>query len=355
MKLQNVITNVEKLESAGRQIIKLHTADPDIPCDPGIIRIIKKFSNKHRYCNTAGLLKLREMLAEKYGVATNNVLIGCGSRHLLFGLLLSVKQKWIVIPDPEWACDLPLQSLQLKINRVNWLFNEPEETFINKLVGKICPSIKYIILSNPNNPTGRTLSRNSISSITQSCEQSNCYLVEDRAYESLSFKPMSNEVKVDSHIIVGTFSKGFSMTGYRVGYLISLDKRLITEMENYIYNSVQCLPTCIQEGTCEALKRESEIREKVQQIYHGRLITAEQILKATRIEYMQPQSYPFIYINTGDQDCEVITEKLLERGIAVAPSTAFSRRNDFIRVSLMADEKNISTAMNIIIEILRKE
>ena len=345
MKLQYYINQIQKISNSREKIIPLHTPDPDIPPHKQIIGTLKKFSDQHNYSNSSGLPKLKELISKKYDVKPENVLVGCGSRHLYFGLLYLYKNKKVLIPDPEWAPDLPLSLFNLKTIRVKWLPNESEKIFAEKLSTKIRRGIALVILSNPNNPTGRVLSKKSIQLIHKACRKNSCLLIEDRAYEGLSFKEMGHDILSTHHIIIGSFSKTFSMSGYRIGYIISKNKKLLKNLENYIYNSIQCLPVNIQNGACTALQIGKQIIKKAKTIYKKRLSVAIKLLVPSKIFYIQPQAYPFLYVSTENINSEIITEKLLKKGIAVAPSTIFSKNNDFIRISLVTQEFKIRRAM----------
>ncbi|NCF75031.1 MAG: aminotransferase class I/II-fold pyridoxal phosphate-dependent enzyme [Xanthomonadaceae bacterium] len=354
MKLQDIITKIQEIELTKTEegIIKLYTADPDIPPDNRIIKRIKEYVDQFHYCDTRGTQNLRELIAIKYGVGIKNVLIGCGSRHLLFGLIIINPKKRIIVPDPEWAYDLPINLSN--IVRVKWSSDETGQQFVKKLINKVNQSVDYVLISNPNNPTSRILSYKSIKKILkEGCnKRNNCFLIEDRAYESLAFCKMQNCILSKKHIIIGSFSKAFSMPGYRLGYIISKDLDLIAKMKDYIYNSIQCLPICIQKGACQAIKYEKEIVKKVKLVYKERLIIAEKILQESNIEYIKPKAYPFLYIKVDN--CEIVSEQLLKQGVAVAPSTAFSQNNDFIRVTLVEDIEKIKIAMYKIVKVIKR-
>ena len=126
MTLQEIIKRIGTIKD--EDLIKLHTIDIDIPIDKSIISETNKFTGKSGYTPSEGLKELRVSLANRYGVREENIIIGCGSRHLLFGLgfFLAQDNKKILIPDPEWAHDSPTKLFAKKNNviRVEWLANE---------------------------------------------------------------------------------------------------------------------------------------------------------------------------------------------------------------------------------------
>jgi len=358
MNLQETIKYID--EHPDQKIVKAHTADSDFTIDKGVTAEAKKWLNHNQYTPTEGITELRQAIAEKYKVRPDNILVGCGSRHLLFGLpfISSKNQCNFLLPDPEWAHELVEVYWRDKhvVQRVSWENNDPEDKFVSRLIENITQDTDFIVLSNPNNPTGRVLSESSIRQIVKASEKNNCLFIEDRAYEDLiiSRKKLVKPVS-DSHIILGTVSKAYAMTGYRVGYLVATNEEVITRFRNYIYQSVQCIPYFTQKAAVKALQNQTDIVSRYKQIYRKRLQAVKKIFYTYEVEYINPQAYPFVYISTGNINSELITEELLKRGVAVVASNEFSQNINYFRFALMDEVKSLRQAAMEIASLIGKK
>jgi len=359
--LAEICEKVIQLEKSGQRIIKLHTVDPDLPVDKKIITsAIQSLKNgETHYSSSAGLLELRKSLARKYNTSSDNVVIGNGSRSLLYGLVQSILDNGdeVIIPEPEWAHFLVpfIKQKSVTVFRVPRDETKSWDIDINYLKNKITSRTKLILVSDPNNPTGTFLSSQRLQKLQKISRKRHIYLIYDSAYSTLELAKQKKilDLKNPFFILLGTFSKGFAMPGFRVGYLISENKHLIDQIINFNYVTIQCLPEFTQKAAITALKNEENILQKARNIYSKRLDSALKILAKNHIRFVRPKAAPFIYLYVGKNKAEELAYILIKNNISVCPSTAFSNCDDYIRVSLTVGTKAITKALTLICKNLK--
>ena len=103
---------------------------------------------------------------------------------------------------------------------------------IDKIEGSININTKLICLNYPNNPTGKILDEEKLKLIIQLAEKNNVYIISDEVYCNYAFKKFTSVLKFPykNSIMVGSFSKTFAMTGFRVGFAYSINRELIKKI-----------------------------------------------------------------------------------------------------------------------------
>ncbi|MBI2549456.1 pyridoxal phosphate-dependent aminotransferase [Candidatus Woesearchaeota archaeon] len=358
-KLAEVCETVMHLTSLGEKLIELHTIDPQIP-DKTIITVARDAISPETsgYSSPRGSEGLRTQLAEKYGVGAASVIVSAGSRFLLHGLMQVLLKQGdnIIIPEPEWAhCLIPtisdrgatVRRVQRK-SALNWRFDQDE------LEERIDYCTKGLLLSNPNNPTGIRFNTQEIGYLATFCKERDLYFIVDTAYEPLAFEKSKTKVENDRLVIVGTFSKGFGMAGFRVGYLISNDKDLLDGIEQFIYDTIQCTSQFTQTVARYVLDHEDEMLDRQVSDYKKKLDDVKGILEESSVCFTEPDSAPLLYLHLNGVDADRFSESLLNNcRVAVCPSTAFGTSNQYVRVSLTAAEEDCIAGVKMICEELK--
>jgi LL-diaminopimelate aminotransferase len=212
---------------------------------------------------------------------------------------------------------------------------------------------KLMVLNYPNNPTGATATEEFYKEAIEFCNKNNIVLYNDGAYNEIieeNIRPLSIlsfDYKKQC-IEFGTFSKTYSMTGFRIGYAVGNSKVIsaLLKVKSNV-DSGQFLP--IQYAACEALNLKREFVMKIRKIYDGRRTAAEKKLRECGISFYKPQGTFYIWCKvpknfTTDEYC---MELLSKYGIVVTPGYNFgSMYNGYFRIALTKDEEIITNALD---------
>ncbi|MEI6079785.1 MAG: aminotransferase class I/II-fold pyridoxal phosphate-dependent enzyme [bacterium] len=223
-------------------VIDLCQAVPSYPMPAKMKQaIISKFSDDlSYYTEDQGILELREEICKlhnKNGVNINpsNVLITAGASQGAFSLFTAMFKEGdkVALPVPYYFnYDMGLKMLGVK---PVYYFLDEKDNFklkFDKLDKEIFKTCKAFIIVNPNNPTGAEYDSEDIRALYKECEKNNVTLIADEAYGFFASKGYPNSSildlakKLDNIVVINTFSKTFSLTGFRVGYLLLNDERM---------------------------------------------------------------------------------------------------------------------------------
>ena len=226
----------QKLESEGKKIYKFGLGQSPFPVPKSLINELQLNAFQKNYLNVSGLFELRKAVSKyhsiknKYNYNADNILIGPGSKELIFQVQLSMDGD-LLLSSPSWVSYEPQAKIINK--KIHWLNTDAKSNWhvTPEIFEKICNKIKtnkLFILNSPNNPSG-TVSDNLLK-IAKIAKENNVIIISDEIYAELDF---SGEYKSIAHyypegtIISSGISKWCGAGGWRLGTLIfpsELDK-----------------------------------------------------------------------------------------------------------------------------------
>jgi aminotransferase len=226
----------------------------------------------------------------------------------------------------------------------------PEEIAAN-----VSPKTKAILISYPNNPTGGVMEREDLEKIAGVIIKNNLIVVSDEIYAELTYldKRHASVAEIpglrERTILINGFSKAFSMTGWRLGFLAApeeLSEQLI-KIHQYI---LMCAPTTSQYAGIEALKNSAESVQKMKTAYNARRNVMVKGFRDMGLPVFEPLGAFYVFPSikpTGMKSLE-FCEKLLEaQKVAVVPGDAFGEAGEgFIRCSYAYSVEEIKKALD---------
>jgi aspartate aminotransferase len=204
-----------------------------------------------------------------------------------------------------------------------------------------------IVLNYPNNPTGKILSKELQDSIFEIAKNNNLFILSDEIYSNYSNERWKSILSYGykKSIVTQSFSKSHSMTGYRIGYVISSND-IIEKMAKL---QSLCLTNVSEPIQFAAM---SSINDDVSQnvkIIRERLDILSELAQNMGLEFEIPDGAMYIFARTKDEiNTTELAEKLLEHGLAIAPGNAFGDYKHFFRISACVDKEKIVEGMDIL-------
>ncbi len=255
----------------------------------------------------------------------------------------------IIIPEPVYVPYKPLARLAgaktISINTSETGFKLcPKE-----LEKKITDKTKALILCYPNNPTGVTLSKEELGELAKVIKKHNIWVITDEVYSELNYNEKHYSIggiegMKNNTIYINGFSKAFSMTGWRIGYLCGPEK-LINEMIKIHQYSTLCAPIIGQLAGIEALKvgmddmrsMKEEFSERREFLYNGLRKLGVEVEDGKGALYLFPKVKK--YNMTGE---EFSIHMLSKYNIALVPGSAFGRDFvNYVRISYASSMENL--------------
>lgn len=349
-----------KLESEGKKIIRLNLGDPDMATPPEIVEAAyaSMKAGKTKYSSSYGEMRLRQKIAEVHGVKPENVVITPGSKWAIFStMFLTMKNGGnVIIPTPYWtAYDLIAKTIGAKVKLLKTEMETGWKVDLGKLESLIDSETKMIILNNPNNPTSKVMDDATLDGIVEIANKKGITVLSDEVYGAIAFNKTKSilDYGTDSkHILSNGFSKTFTMTGWRIGYIVA-NKMLIdqvTKLNQITFNNV---PVFIQDAAMKGLELHKQISDNIKAKYKQRADLASKKLSEAGFKFTQPDAPFYVFPKRDGLDGDKFTLNLLDSGVAVAPGSSFGDYHEHFRISLTAPDNEIETALNKICEAAR--
>lgn len=359
-----VFLKAKALEQQGRKIIHLEVGEPDfMPPASAKAGFDEAFDRGLvRYGPAAGTPKLRMALAQyatkNFGadVIDENILVSSGGRfsvYLAINTLLSPGDEMIVI-EPAWPAyrDCAINA-GIKVRTIQTRLEDGWEPSVSQIEQTINSNTKMIVLNYPNNPTGKVLRPNLQDQIIDVARKNNLYVLSDEIYSLYTYSEWKSVLasRYERAIITQSFSKSHAMTGFRIGYTIA-DKKIIEKMTKLQALCITSVAEPIQYAALRAL--DSDLGE-YKKAMKSKLDAVVSEAKRINLEFSVPDGamYVFARPDIGGFDGMEFTNRLLERGVAVAPGEGFGNYKGFIRISAAQDENKLKEGMEILDEVLK--
>jgi aspartate aminotransferase len=310
---------------------------------------------KTKYSSSYGELPLRKKLGEIHGVSPDNVVITPGSKWGVFSTMFLLLRGGgnVVIPTPYWtAYDLMAKSLGAEVRLLKTELGDCWRIDVEKLEKLIDSNTRMIILNNPNNPTSKVIEDQVLDAIVELANKKGITILSDEVYGTISFVKTKSILDYGkTHILTTGFSKTFTMTGWRIGYVVA-QKELIDRITKLNQITINNVPVFIQEAALKGLELQKLIATRIKKEYQERARLTSKQLRNSGLEFTEPEAPFYVFPRKRGLDSECFTLELLDRGVAVAPGTAFGDYREHFRISLTAPREELAKALDTICEAL---
>lgn len=354
------------LKAKGIDIVNMTLGEPDFntPENVKAAACTALEENYTHYTPVGGSLSLREAISDKLqkenGLAFSpaDILVSNGAKQSLCNVVMALIDEGdeVIIPAPYWL-SYP-EMVRAAGASVVTVKTAPEDNFeldAAKLEAAVTERTKLLILTTPSNPTGAVYSRKRLEEIAAVAVKHNFMVLADEIYEKLVYDADKPHISIASlsdairerTVTVNGFSKTYSMTGWRVGYLTAplwLAKRIIAFQSHTTSN----VTTFAQYGALAALKgcAKAEV-ETMRQAFAARRDLIYKLVGAIPgVKCLRPQGAFYLLCDIsafGLSSDEFCTRLLEEAKLAVIPCAAFGAEG-MIRLSYACSEDNIRKA-----------
>ena len=331
-------------------LVRLETADPNFDTPPHIVEAAHRALERGHthYTDFQGLPELREAIAEKLeaeaGVAyepATEILVTSGTAESIYIATQSTINPGdeVILTDPTYLIFEPNVILAggvvvrvPLIEQARWALDVPT---LKAMVGS---RTRVIIINSPNNPTGTVFDRGELEQVAEVAQEHDLIVVFDMLFDKLVFdgQGMENIVSIPGMkartVLLGGFSKVYSMCGFRVGWLAG-DAALVSWLTNtlHLYVSI-CASSMAQEAAIAALRGPQDwLKEWLASYQRRRDVLVEMLNTIEGIRCQLPQGGYFAFpdISGIDSDAYRFAERLIDQaGVAVTPGPDYGPRGE---------------------------
>ena len=248
----------------------------------------------------------------------------------------------VLIPQPSYVSYLPCTILA---NGTPVVISVKEETDFKltaeELEAAITPKTKLLVLPFPNNPTGAIMTREDLEPVAEVVKKHDLYVLSDEIYSELTYGCDHVSIAAlpgmrDRTLVINGFSKGFAMTGWRLGYICG-QKHIAEQMLKIHQFAIMCAPTNSQYAAIEGLRNCDDEVQQMRTAYNQRRRYLLHEFGKMGLSCFEPFGafYVFPSIKEFGMTSEEFATRLLdEEKVAAVPGTAFGECGEgFLRVS----------------------
>ena len=363
---------VTQMRARGEKILSLSIGEPDFPTPAHIVEAGKKALDDGftKYTPSVGFKDLREAIAEK-SVAENRIPATAGNvlvaptKHTLYMTCMALLDAGdeAIIPDPGWVSYGPM--VVLAGARPVPVRAADEESFVpspEAIAERITPRTRLILLNSPSNPAGSVYPRATMEGIADLAKDHDLIVVSDEIYEKILYEgehvsPASLEGMFDRTVTVNGFSKTYSMTGWRLGWLVA-PKPIFQEIAKVQEHTITCATAFAQKAGVTALRGPSEpVQRMVAEFRARRDLICGELAKIDRVSCFRPAGafYVFPKFDVPLDDTALGELLLKEAKVAITPGSAFGAAGaGHERLSYAASRETITEGVRRIGEAVAK-
>ncbi|MFH1645929.1 MAG: pyridoxal phosphate-dependent aminotransferase [Candidatus Omnitrophota bacterium] len=361
-----ITSKAKAMKAEGQDVISFGAGEPDFDTPDYIKKaaVAAIESGKTKYTPSIGTVELRKAICENtknfkgLDYTPENVIVSNGAKHTLFNIFQAIcdKDDEVIIPAPYWVSYTEMVKMaEAKPVIVDTLDNGYKLN-AQKLNSAITSKTKAIILNSPSNPTGMLYSKSEIEEIARVAVDKDLTIVSDEIYDRLVYDnskhispaALGEEFKKNT-IIVNGVSKTYSMTGWRIGYLLSSNLDLIKAIKNLQDHSSSNPSSISQEAALAALKDEDNSVELMRVEFEKRRDYMVQRINAIdNLSCIKPDGafYCFVDVSKVNKNTLEFASNLLEKEkTAVIPGEGFGTPG-FIRLSFATSMENIKEGLD---------
>ena len=355
--VMDVMRDANALDATGINIVHLEVGQPATPA-PEMVRkaaAAAAFSERLGYTDAMGIAPLRERIARHYqdfynvAVDPTSVVVTTGSSG---GFLLS----FLAAFDEGDRVALAAPGYPAYRNILSALGVEPVvvETRLKdrfqptpELLRQIDGRIDGLIVASPSNPTGTMIDRAGMGALTLYCRENGIRLISDEIYHGITYGHESvTALSFDPNaLIINSFSKYFSMTGWRLGWMIA-PPDMLRSIECLAQNLFISAPSLSQVAALAAFDNHDELRQNVARYAKNREILLAELPKAGFDRLAPADGAFYLYADVGEltnDSAEFCRLMLTEAHVAATPGLDFDpyRGNAYVRFSFAGSEDEI--------------
>ena len=363
-----VVQKADKLKASGVNLVDFGAGEPDFPTPENIKRAAVRAleENFTKYTPTGGIGELRSAIAERHAqdfgssYRAEECLVTVGGKHSIFEAVAAILNPGdeAILPSPYWVSFLDI--IHFAGGKAVLLKTREEEKFAvraSEVEKLITAKTRLIIINSPCNPTGAVAPAEEMEKLLALAERRGIWLMSDECYCHFLYdgrKPFSLGVSRNREnlLIVGSLSKTYAMTGWRVGFTLGPQK-LISNMLKLQSHSTSNPTSIAQKAALEALRGPQDSVQTMLAEYarrRDRVVAGLRSIPGVRCVVPEGAFYAYPNVSAylgknGIADATDLANRLLDEGrVAVVPGPAFGT-DEHVRISYATSQAQIDEGL----------
>ena len=333
--VMDVMEAASKKEKSGYEVIHLEVGQPGTSAPKMAAESVKNKISKSTmgYTVALGIPELREKIADLYlrwynvQVEPERIIVTPGSSGafiLTFTGLFDVGDT-VGVGSPGYPSYRQiLKALSLNTNTIKTFNNNKFQPVVADIINN---SLDGLLVASPANPTGSMLNKNDLEKLITACKTKQTVFISDEIYHGIEYESRAvSALEVsDDCIVINSFSKYFSMTGWRLGWVV-VPKNHIRQFERLAQNMFICAPHISQIAALGALDAYDELNLNLKTYETNRTMLIEELPKLGLKNFAPPDGAFYFYIDVSEYTDDSVTfakSILDEVHVAITPGIDF--------------------------------
>ena len=365
-----------KLKAKGVDVINLSIGEPDFNTPECVKNAAKKAidDNHTHYTPVSGMPELRQAIADKFkrdnglDYTAQQIVVSNGAKQSIANTLLCLVNPGdeVIVPSPYWVSYPEMVKLsEGKMVEIKTTIDQHFKITPEQLENAITEKTKVFLFNSPSNPTGAIYTRDELRALADVLvKHENIFIISDEIYEYITFngKVFSiaafDELK-DRVITINGVSKGFAMTGWRIGYLAATQEiaKACNKLQGQITSGASSISqyaslNAVEEMGCTS----TEISDMVKAFYNRRGLVIKLLSEIPGVKTYKPDGAFYIFPNVADyfgksdgntrinNDSDFCLYLLDKAHVAIVPGSAFGNPN-CVRISYATSNDKLIEAI----------
>ncbi len=348
----------KRMEEKGDKVIHLEVGEPDLPPPTVVVEELSTAvgSGLTRYTETRGAPKVIDAIRgyirrrHKVSVAEEQVIVTPGGRFAIYGAIISLIKPGdeVIIIEPAWPAYRDCVEIAGgKISPIVTSVEDGWELRAHEILNAISKATRMIIINQPSNPTGKIPSKDFLQEIAKVAKEEKIMILSDEVYHHYSYKPFVSILEFSEcpYIHIDSFSKSYSMTGYRIGYAVS-DRETIRKISTLQSVAITSVPEFVQYAAIKALDQDSFVRNNFEEMERRQTLVCEE-LRHLPLTFGEPDGgfYVFPRIDKETNVEQLLMRILEEKKVSLTPGRAFGPFENYFRLAFCQPEDLLREAI----------
>lgn len=356
------------LAHAMPSVIDLGIGEPDFVPPPHVLEAVKQALDrgKTHYTSTTGIAELREALANKakreYGLTYNPeteilVTVGATQAFSLALMALANPHDEVLVPDPGFVCYQP-SVLIASGTPVSMPTLEENDFKLNAdvVMSHVTDKSRIMVVNSPNNPTGAVFSYDDLASLSKLAVERDLVVISDEVYEQITYDRTRHHCLAsfpemrERTLVIGSFSKTYAMTGFRIGYVLGPEELVSSIMLAHQF-SVACVSGPAQYAAVAALGGpQSFVRDMVAEFDRRRKFLCGRLNEIQGFSCKLPKGAFYAFANVkefGGSSAGLVSFLFSKGKVVTVSGSAFGKYGEgYLRFSYSTAYEKIEEALN---------
>ena len=349
-----------ELEADGVDVVDLSVGEPDFPTPENVVEAGKDALDAGHtgYTPSNGIPELKGAIAEKLdsdGLAhtTDEIIVTPGGKQALYETFQTLVDDGdeVVLLDPAWVSYEAMAKLAGgELSRIDLSESGFQlEPALDDLAATVSDDTELLVINSPSNPSGAVFTDAALEAVRDLAVEHDVTVISDEIYDAVTYGVEqtslgSFEGMGDRTVTINGFSKAYSMTGWRLGYLAA-PEALVEQAGKLHSHSVSCAANFVQHAGIEALENTDEAVAEMRDAFEDRRDMLVELFGEHGIDVPVPDGAFYMMLPVDDDDQAWCEGAIEEAHVATVPGSAFGTPG-YARLSYAASEERLREAVD---------